>query len=114
MQTILSISNLSKTYASGFAALKNVSLDIRQGEIFALLGPNGAGKTTLISIVCGIVNASAGTVTVDGHDIVRDYRASRAMIGLVPRLNETVFHTLSNASVVSSCGTRPIIAREAR
>ena len=100
MQTILSISNLSKTYASGFAALKNVSLDIRQGEIFALLGPNGAGKTTLISIVCGIVNASAGTVTVDGHDIVRDYRASRAMIGLVPQelttdAFESVWNTVS-------------------
>ena len=85
MQSILSVSGLSKTYASGFSALKNVSLDIRQGEIFALLGPNGAGKTTLISIVCGIVNASSGTVSVDGHDIVREYRAARSMIGLVPQ-----------------------------
>ena len=85
MQTILSIANLSKTYASGFQALKNNNLDIRRGEIFALLGPNGAGKTTLIGIVCGIVNASSCTVTVDGHDHVRDYRAARALIGLVPQ-----------------------------
>ena len=82
---IISIRNLSKTYASGFQALKNVSLDIRRGEIFALLGPNGAGKTTLIGIVCGIVNLSAGSVTVDGHDILRDYRAARSLIGLVPQ-----------------------------
>jgi ABC-2 type transport system ATP-binding protein len=85
MQTILSVSELSKTYASGFEALKSVSLDIRRGEIFALLGPNGAGKTTLISIICGIVTASTGTVRVDGHDIVADYRAARSMIGLVPQ-----------------------------
>ena len=85
MQSIISIENLSKTYASGFKALKNVDLEIRRGEIFALLGPNGAGKTTLISIVCGIVNPSEGRVTVDGHDIVRDYRASRSLIGLVPQ-----------------------------
>jgi ABC-2 type transport system ATP-binding protein len=85
MQPIISISNLSKTYASGFAALKNVDLDIRRGEIFALLGPNGAGKTTLISIVCGIVNPSQGTVTADGHDIITDYRAARSLIGLVPQ-----------------------------
>jgi ABC-2 type transport system ATP-binding protein len=85
VQTILSIANLSKTYATGFQALKNINLDIRRGEIFALLGPNGAGKTTLIGIVCGIVNASAGTVTVDGHDHVKDYRAARALIGLVPQ-----------------------------
>jgi ABC-2 type transport system ATP-binding protein len=100
MPSILSVSNLSKTYASGFSALKNVSLDIRKGEIFALLGPNGAGKTTLISIVCGIVNASSGTVKVDGHDIVRDYRAARAMIGLVPQelttdAFESVWNTVS-------------------
>jgi ABC-2 type transport system ATP-binding protein len=82
---ILSVSKLSKTYASGFSALKGIDLDVRRGEIFALLGPNGAGKTTLISIVCGIVNASAGTVKVDGHDIVADYRAARSMIGLVPQ-----------------------------
>jgi ABC-2 type transport system ATP-binding protein len=85
MQSILSVRNLSKTYASGFRALKNVGLEIRKGEIFALLGPNGAGKTTLISIVCGIVNPSEGAVTVDGKDIVRDYRASRSLIGLVPQ-----------------------------
>ena len=85
MHTILKVSNLSKTYASGFEALKNVHLDIRRGEIFALLGANGAGKTTLISIVCGIVKASAGSVLVDGHDIARDYRAARSLIGLVPQ-----------------------------
>ena len=85
MQSIISVSNLSKTYASGFQALKHVNLDIRRGEIFALLGPNGAGKTTLISIVCGIVRPSAGTVLADGHDIVRDFRAARSKIGLVPQ-----------------------------
>jgi len=85
MPPIISVSKLSKTYTSGFHALKDINLDIRKGEIFALLGPNGAGKTTLISIVCGIVNPSKGTVTVDGHDIARDYRAARAMIGLVPQ-----------------------------
>jgi ABC-2 type transport system ATP-binding protein len=85
MQPIISVENLSKTYASGFEALKNVNLEIRKGEILALLGPNGAGKTTLISIICGIVNASGGKVTVGGFDIVRDYRQSRKMIGLVPQ-----------------------------
>jgi ABC-2 type transport system ATP-binding protein len=85
MNAIISITNLSKTYASGFRALKNVSLDIRRGEIFALLGPNGAGKTTLIGTICGIVNPSAGTIRVDGRDIATDYRAARAMIGLVPQ-----------------------------
>ena len=85
MPPIISVSNLSKTYASGFEALKRVNLDIRRGEIFALLGPNGAGKTTLINIVCGIVTPSAGAVSVGGHDIIRDYRAARAMIGLVPQ-----------------------------
>jgi ABC-2 type transport system ATP-binding protein len=85
MQDILSVSGVSKTYASGFRALKNVNLAIRRGEIFALLGPNGAGKTTLISVICGIVNASLGRVVVDGHDIVRDYRAARSLIGLVPQ-----------------------------
>jgi len=83
--SIVSIRNVSKTYASGFHALKDVSLDIRRGEIFALLGPNGAGKTTLINIVCGIVNASSGTVLADGHDIVREARAARMKIGLVPQ-----------------------------
>src|SRR4029077_343353 len=100
MQSIIAISNLSKTYATGFRALKNVNLDIRRGEIFALLGPNGAGKTTLIGIVCGIVNATEGKVTVDGHDIVRDYRASRSAIGLVPQelttdAFESVWNTVS-------------------
>ena len=85
MQPVVAISGLSKTYASGFEALKKVDLDIRRGEIFALLGPNGAGKTTLISIICGIVNASAGKVMVAGKDIVADYRAVRRMIGLVPQ-----------------------------
>ncbi len=92
---IISIQQLSKTYASGFQALKSVNLDIQRGEIFALLGPNGAGKTTLISIVCGIVNPSSGTVTADGHDIVRDYRAARAKIGLVPQeLSTDAFETV--------------------
>src|SRR6185437_9083868 len=85
MQDILRVSKLSKTYASGFTALRNIDLAIGRGEIFALLGPNGAGKTTLISIVCGIVNASSGSVSVAGHDIVADYRAARTMIGLVPQ-----------------------------
>ncbi|MGH8072630.1 MAG: ABC transporter ATP-binding protein [Lysobacter sp.] len=85
MQPIISVRNLDKTYASGFQALKNVDLDIRKGEIFALLGPNGAGKTTLISIICGIVNPSSGTVLADGHDVVADYRAARSKIGLVPQ-----------------------------
>ena len=82
---IISIKGLGKTYASGFQALKSVDLEIRRGEIFALLGPNGAGKTTLISIICGIVNASSGSVLADGHDIARDYRAARTKIGLVPQ-----------------------------
>ncbi|MDQ3618028.1 MAG: ABC transporter ATP-binding protein [Pseudomonadota bacterium] len=95
MQSIISIQNLSKTYASGFHALKHVDLEIRRGEIFALLGPNGAGKTTLISIVCGIVNASSGTVLADGHDIVRDFRAARSLIGLVPQeLSTDAFETV--------------------
>jgi ABC-2 type transport system ATP-binding protein len=94
-EAIVSVRGVSKTYAGGFQALKNVHLDIRRGEIFALLGPNGAGKTTLISIVCGIVNASAGTVLVDGHDIVRDYRAARSLIGLVPQeLSTDAFETV--------------------
>lgn len=82
---IISVSNLSKTYKSGFQALKNVSLDIRRGEIFGLLGPNGAGKTTLISIICGLVTPSSGSVKVDGHDNITDYRAARSLIGLVPQ-----------------------------
>ncbi len=100
MAPIISVANLSKTYASGFRALKCVNLEIRRGEIFALLGPNGAGKTTLISIICGIVNASAGRVTVAGLDIKADYRRVRAMIGLVPQeltadMFETVWNTVS-------------------
>jgi len=100
MPPIISISNLSKTYASGFPALRDINLDIRRGEIFALLGPNGAGKTTLIGIICGIVNASAGSVSVAGHDIIADYRVTRAMIGLVPQelttdAFETVWATVS-------------------
>ncbi|MGO9171084.1 MAG: ABC transporter ATP-binding protein [Rhodomicrobium sp.] len=100
MHPIISVSNLTKTYASGLQALKGVSLDIERGEIFALLGPNGAGKTTLIGVICGTVNATSGTVTVDGHDIDRDYRAARSLIGLVPQelatdTFETVWNTVS-------------------
>jgi ABC-2 type transport system ATP-binding protein len=97
---IISVAGVSKTYASGFQALKTVDLEIQAGEIFALLGPNGAGKTTLISIICGIVSASSGRVTADGHDIVADYRAARSKIGLVPQelttdAFETVWATVS-------------------
>ena len=100
MQPAISIKNLSKVYATGFEALKRINLDIDHGEIFALLGPNGAGKTTLISIICGIVTPTDGSVTVDGHDIISDYRAARAMIGLVPQelttdSFETVWATVS-------------------
>ncbi|TCS18090.1 ABC transporter ATP-binding protein [Caulobacter sp. BK020] len=92
---IISVSGLTKTYASGHQALKTVDLDIRKGEIFALLGPNGAGKTTLISIICGIVNPSTGMVTADGHDVVKDYRAARTKIGLVPQeLHTDAFETV--------------------
>ena len=95
MESVISIQQLSKTYASGHSALREINLDIRRGEIFALLGPNGAGKTTLISIVCGIVNPGSGQVLVAGHDIVRDYRASRSEIGLVPQeLVNDVFETV--------------------
>ena len=100
MAPIISISNLTKTYASGLRALKSVDLEIRKGEIFALLGPNGAGKTTLINIVCGIVTPTEGIVAAGGHDIVRDYRAARSKIGLVPQelttdMFETVWATVS-------------------
>src|ERR1044071_8118303 len=100
MPPIISIAGLEKRYAGGLQALKPVDLEIRKGEIFALLGPNGAGKTTLISIVCGIVRATSGTVTVDGHDIVRDWRAARSLIGLVPQelttdAFESVWNTVS-------------------
>ena len=99
-QPVISVKNLSKTYASGFHALKRIDLEIRRGEIFALLGPNGAGKTTLISIICGIVRPSEGTILVDGNDIVSQYRAARALIGLVPQelttdAFETVWATVS-------------------
>ena len=94
MTAIITVSNLSKTYASGFEALKDVNLEIRRGEIFALLGPNGAGKTTLINIICGIVNPSSGTIRVDGKNIAADYRTVRAMIGLVPQeLSTDMFET---------------------
>ena len=100
MQSVISVSSLFKTYATGFQALKSIDLEIRRGEIFALLGPNGAGKTTLISIICGIVNPSGGTVSVGGHDIIADYRAARSLIGLVPQelttdAFETVWNTVS-------------------
>ncbi len=95
MESIISIRNLTKTYASGLQALNGINLDIRRGEIFALLGPNGAGKTTLISIICGIVTPGGGTVSVDGHDILRDYRAARSLIGLVPQeLSIAAFESL--------------------
>ena len=100
MPSIISVKGLTKTYGSSFHALQNINLEIERGEIFALLGPNGAGKTTLIGIVCGIVNASGGSVAVGGHDIIRDYRAARSMIGLVPQelatdSFETVWATVS-------------------
>ncbi|GAC1324369.1 MAG: ABC transporter ATP-binding protein [Collimonas sp.] len=100
MQNVISIVNLSKTYASGYRALNNINLDIRRGEILALLGPNGAGKTTLISCICGILNISEGSVRVDGHDIVKDFRPARSLIGLVPQelttdAFETVWATVS-------------------
>jgi ABC-2 type transport system ATP-binding protein len=100
VQPIIDVRQLTKTYASGFVALKGIDLQIRRGEIFALLGPNGAGKTTLISIICGIVNPSSGSVLADGHDVVRDFRAARERIGLVPQelttdAFETVWDTVS-------------------
>ncbi len=104
MQPIISVSGLSKTYASGFQALKNIDLKIDHGEIFALLGPNGAGKTTLISIICGIVNPSEGEVLAGGHDIITEYRAARSMIGLVPQeLTTDAFETV-RATVAFSRG----------
>ena len=107
---------MSKTYATGFEALKSINLDIEKGEIFALLGPNGAGKTTLINIVCGIVTASAGKVTIDGHDIVTDYRAARSLIGLVPQeltadMFETVWATVISAAGCGANGRIPAMSR---
>src|SRR4051794_157053 len=102
MPPVISVSNLSKTYASGLQALKNINLDIRRGEILALLGPNGAGKTTLISIICGIVTPSEGTISVNGHDIAADFRAARAMIGLVPQeLTTDAFESVWNTVTFS-------------
>ncbi|RCW81979.1 ABC transporter ATP-binding protein [Phyllobacterium bourgognense] len=100
MSSAISVSSLYKTYSTGFEALKNINLDIRHGEIFALLGPNGAGKTTLISTICGIVNPTSGTILADGHDIIKEYRAARSKIGLVPQelttdAFETVWNTVS-------------------
>jgi ABC-2 type transport system ATP-binding protein len=100
MSSVISVSNLSKVYGTGFKALNNINLDIRRGEIFALLGPNGAGKTTLISTICGIANPTSGSISVGGHDILRNYRAARSMIGLVPQeihtdAFETVWATVS-------------------
>lgn len=100
MQSIISVKDLNKTYASGFHALKNINLDINRGEIFALLGPNGAGKTTLISIICGIVNPSEGEIVADGHNIISDFRAARSKIGLVPQelateMFESVWNTVN-------------------
>ena len=111
MEGIIEISGLSKKYASGFTALREVDLTIRRGEIFALLGPNGAGKTTLISIVCGIVRATAGRVVVDGHDIVRDWRAARSLIGLVPQeLTTDAFESVWN----TVCFTRGLFGLRAK
>ncbi|MFN2339043.1 MAG: ABC transporter ATP-binding protein, partial [Gammaproteobacteria bacterium] len=112
MPPILSISQLNKTYASGLAALKNIDLEIRRGEIFALLGPNGAGKTTLISIVCGIVTPGTGSARIDGHDIIEDYRAARAMVGLVPQelhthMFETVWETVSFSRGLFGLAAKP-------
>ncbi|HXI59147.1 MAG TPA: ABC transporter ATP-binding protein [Polyangia bacterium] len=112
MESIISISGLGKTYASGLSALKNVDLQIRKGEIFGLLGPNGAGKTTLINIVCGIVTATTGQVLADGHDIVRDYRQARALIGLVPQelttdAFETVWATVTFSRGLFGCPPDP-------
>jgi len=108
MSSIVSIKDLSKTYNSGFEALKNINLDIKKGEILALLGPNGAGKTTLISIICGIVSPTSGSVTVDGNDIITDFRKTRQMIGLVPQeltlgAFEQVFQTVSFSRGLFGC-----------
>ena len=104
MQSIISVQGLTKTYASGFHALRGINLDIRRGEIFALLGPNGAGKTTLINIICGIVNPTSGLILADGHDVVRDFRAARARIGLVPQELSTDMFEKVRATVTFSRG----------
>ena len=104
MESIIAVKGLTKTYASGFQALRNIDLDIHRGEIFALLGPNGAGKTTLINIICGIVRPTAGTVLADGHDVVRDFRAARARIGLVPQELSTDMFEKVQATVSFSRG----------
>lgn len=114
MAPIVSIRNLTKSYASGFTALKGVNLDIEQGEILALLGPNGAGKTTMISIICGIVTPSGGTVTVGGHDILSDYRKTRSIIGLVPQeltldAFETVENTVAFSRGLHGCAPNPAL-----
>lgn len=114
MAPIVSIRNLTKSYASGFKALKGVDLDIEEGEILALLGPNGAGKTTMISIICGIVTPSGGTVTVGGHDILRDFRQTRSMIGLVPQeltldAFETVWNTVAFSRGLHGCKPDPAL-----
>jgi len=116
MQTVISVANLSKTYASGLKALKNISLDIRRGEIFALLGPNGAGKTTLIGIICGIVNPGEGRIQVGGHDIIGDYRAARSLIGLVPQeLTTDAFETVGQpAPSAVGCSASPTTRRSSR
>ncbi|MGN6284054.1 MAG: ABC transporter ATP-binding protein [Afipia sp.] len=102
MQPIISVANVSKTYASGLKALSNINLDIQRGEIFALLGPNGAGKTTLIGTICGLVMPTEGTITIDGHDSIRDYRAAREMIGLVPQeLHTDAFEKVVNTVAFS-------------
>ena len=114
MAPIVSIRNLTKSYATGFQALKGVDLDIEQGEILALLGPNGAGKTTMISIICGIVTPSSGSVTVGGHDILRDYRQTRSIIGLVPQeltldAFETVWNTVAFSRGLHGCKPDPAL-----
>jgi ABC-2 type transport system ATP-binding protein len=117
MQPIISVIDLSKTYASGYDALKSVNLEIRKGEIFALLGPNGAGKTTLINIICGIVTPSSGKVLVGGRDIITDYRATRSMIGLVPQelttdAFETVWATVSFSRGLFGKQDNPALSHE--
>ncbi|OLP44601.1 ABC transporter ATP-binding protein [Rhizobium oryziradicis] len=112
MASIISIRDLTKTYANGFSALKGVSLDIEEGEILALLGPNGAGKTTMISIICGIVNPTSGVVTVGGHDVVKDFRQTRSLIGLVPQelttdQFESVLNTVSFSRGIHGCKANP-------